>query len=76
MKLFLLNSRENNEPRKLSFIILGFFYNFLHISKVLLKKKKKKIPNSIGLKLAQVAQPRAEARSRTRLRWPSCKRAL
>ena len=40
MKLFLLNSRENNEPRKISFIILGFFYNFLHISKVLLKKKK------------------------------------
>jgi hypothetical protein len=27
MKLFLLNSRENNKPRKIGFTILGFFYN-------------------------------------------------
>jgi len=40
MKLFLLNSRENKKPRKISFTILPFFYSFLHISKVLLKKKK------------------------------------
>jgi hypothetical protein len=42
MKLFLLNSRENKESRKISFTILPFFYNFLHISKVLLKKKREK----------------------------------
>ena len=41
MKLFLLNSRENKKARKIGLTILGFFYNFLHISKVLLKKKKK-----------------------------------
>jgi hypothetical protein len=40
MKLFLLNSRENKKSRKISFTILPFFYDFLHISKVLLKKKK------------------------------------
>jgi hypothetical protein len=31
---------ENKKSRKISFTILPFFYNFLHISKVLLKKKK------------------------------------
>ena len=33
---------ENNKPRKISFTILAFFYIFLHISKVFLKKKKKR----------------------------------
>jgi hypothetical protein len=28
MKLFLLNTRENNKPRKISFTILAFFYIF------------------------------------------------
>jgi hypothetical protein len=42
MKLFLLNSRENNKPRKIGFTILRIFCNFLHISKVFLKKKMKK----------------------------------
>jgi hypothetical protein len=28
MKLFLLNSRENNKLRKIGFAILPFFYNF------------------------------------------------
>jgi hypothetical protein len=40
MKLFLLNSRENKESRKISFTILPVFYIFLQISKVFLKKKK------------------------------------
>jgi hypothetical protein len=40
MKLFLLNYRENKKARKISFTILPFLYIFLHISKVLLKKKK------------------------------------
>jgi hypothetical protein len=42
MKLFLLNSRENKKPRKIGFTILGFFYIFLYISKVILKKKRRK----------------------------------
>ena len=42
MKLFLLNSRENNKPRKIGFTNLGFFYHFLEFFKVLLKKKKEK----------------------------------
>ena len=33
---------ENNKPRKISFTILSFFYNFLHISKALLEKEKEK----------------------------------
>ena len=33
---------ENNKSRKISLIFLGFFYNFLQISRVLLKKKKEK----------------------------------
>jgi hypothetical protein len=33
---------ENNKPRKISFTFLAFFYIFLHISKVFLKKKRKK----------------------------------
>ena len=32
---------ENKKPRKISFTILSFFYNFLQISKVPLKKKRK-----------------------------------
>jgi hypothetical protein len=43
MKLILLNTMENKKTRKIGFTILGFFYNFLWISKVLLKKKRKKI---------------------------------
>jgi hypothetical protein len=42
MKLFLLNSRENKKARKISFTILPFFYIFLHISRVILKKKRRK----------------------------------
>ena len=33
---------ENDKPRKISFTILAFFYIFLHIYKVFLKKKKKR----------------------------------
>jgi hypothetical protein len=29
MKLFLLNTRKNKEPRKISLTFLGFFYTFL-----------------------------------------------
>jgi hypothetical protein len=41
MKLFLLNTMENLESRKIGLVFLAFFYNFLWISKASLKKKKK-----------------------------------
>jgi hypothetical protein len=34
---------ENQESRKIGWTFLGFFYNFLQISKVLLKKKREKL---------------------------------
>jgi hypothetical protein len=40
IKLFLLNTIENKEARKIGLTFLSFFYNFLQISKVLLKKKR------------------------------------
>jgi hypothetical protein len=40
MELFLLNAMENKKSRKIGFTILRFFYNFLQISKALLKKKR------------------------------------
>jgi hypothetical protein len=40
IKLFLLNTMENKESRKIGLTFLSFFYNFLHIFKVLLKKKR------------------------------------
>jgi hypothetical protein len=43
MKLFLLNTMKNKEPRKISLTFLGFIYNFLQLFKVLLKKKKEKL---------------------------------
>ena len=42
MELFLLNTMENKESRKIGLTILGIFYHFLPISKVLLKRKKKR----------------------------------
>jgi hypothetical protein len=43
MKLLLLNTMENKEPRKIGLAFLPFFYNFLQISKVLQKKKREKL---------------------------------
>ena len=43
MKLFLLNTMENRKSRKIGLKILGFFYNFLQISKVGQKKKKENV---------------------------------
>jgi hypothetical protein len=43
MKLFLLNTMENKKSRKIGLKILGFFYNFLQISKVGQKKKKENV---------------------------------
>jgi hypothetical protein len=41
MKLFLLNTMKNKEPRKISFTFLGFFYHFLEF--IWLWKKKKNL---------------------------------
>jgi hypothetical protein len=41
IKLFLLNTMENKKSRKIGLTFLPFFYNFLQISNVSLKKKKK-----------------------------------
>jgi hypothetical protein len=67
MKLFLLNSRENKKSRKIGFTILGFFYNFIHISKALLDRKRKTM-NTLGPKSAQVGPTTAETRPRARAR--------
>jgi hypothetical protein len=48
MKLFLLNTRENKEPRKIGLLFLGFSYHFLQFFKVLLKKKKEKLKTVMG----------------------------
>ena len=57
---------ENNKPRKISFTILAFFYIFLHISKVFLKKKRKRVKqNWAGFSpAAQVQRESARAPAR------------
>jgi hypothetical protein len=65
MKLFLLNTLENNNSRKIGFTILAFFYIFLHIFESLLKKKKKKIKGNWAdfSPAAQVQRESAPARA-------------
>jgi hypothetical protein len=41
MKLFLLNTRENKESRKIGFTILGFFYIFYNCFGSGIKRKGK-----------------------------------
>ena len=67
MKLFLLNTMENNKPRKIGLIILGFFYYFLPFFKVLLKKKKEKRGAVLGRFRSSRPKPeRIRARARAR----------
>jgi hypothetical protein len=74
MKLFLLNSMENNKFRKIGFTSLGFFYNFLHISKAGQKKKSEKIEQcSAAFSLDGPATQRNGARPRPRCQF--CGRA-
>jgi hypothetical protein len=62
---------ENNKPRKISFIILAFFYIFLHILKLCWKKKKKKIKgNWAGFSPA--AQDQGGKRPRAAAPWRLC----
>ena len=61
---------ENNKPRKIGLIILGFFYYFLQFFKVLLKRKRKTIkqywadsgPTSPGPGRTARSRPRARPR--------------
>jgi hypothetical protein len=58
---------ENKESRKIGLIFLSFFYNFLQISQVSLKKKRKKLKqcwakfNPGGPSLGEIARARARA---------------
>ena len=73
MKLFLLNSRENKEPRKIGLIILSFFYNFLQISKVALKKKRKN-SKQYWAEFSPAAQFQGRQRARARAREATLRR--
>jgi hypothetical protein len=68
MKLFLLNTMKNKEPRKISLTFLGFFYHFLEFIWLWKKKRKGKSVNSTGPDLVQDGPTTAEVRSRARLR--------
>ena len=62
---------ENNKLRKISFTILAFFYIFLHISKVFLKKKRKRVKqNWAGFSPA--AQDQGGKRPRAAAPWRLC----
>jgi hypothetical protein len=43
MKLFLINTMENQESNKIGWTFLGFFYNFLEFIWLSKKKKKKRL---------------------------------
>jgi hypothetical protein len=43
IKLFLLNTMENKESRKIGLTFLGFFYHFLEFTWLWKKKKKKNL---------------------------------
>jgi hypothetical protein len=67
LKLFLLNTMENKESRKIGLAFLPFsviFYIFLKLD----RKRKEKRRNSVGPNLAQAAQVHAETRTRPRPR--------
>jgi hypothetical protein len=75
MKLFLLNTLENKKSRKIGFTILGFFYNFLWISKVLLKKKKEKT-QQYWAGFSPGGPGPGKTRPRPRARWLFCEKGL
>ena len=59
---------ENNKPRKIGLIILGFFYYFLQFFKVLLKRKRKTIKQYWADSGPTSPGPGRTARSRLRAR--------
>ena len=66
---------ENNKPRKIGLIILGFFYYFLPFFKVLLKKKKEKEEQYWADSGPAGPSPGRKARPRAP-RWRLCTKAL
>ena len=71
---------ENKEPRKIGLTFLRFFYNFLQISQVLQKKKRKKLKqfwakSSPGGPTAQGtgARPRAPTHATVTLQIKPCR---
>jgi hypothetical protein len=66
MKLFLLNTMENKEPRKIGFKILGFFYNFLQVIWFWSKKKRRKATTVVGWFRPIGPVQRGEARASAR----------
>jgi hypothetical protein len=56
IKLFLLNTMENKESRKIGWTFLGFFYRFPKLD----RKRKRELMNSLGLKPARAGPARAE----------------
>jgi hypothetical protein len=75
MKLFLLNTMKNKEPSKISLTFLVFFYHFLQLFKVLLKKKKEKTGTVLGR--FQPRRPKSRGkRARARARWLFCEKSL
>jgi hypothetical protein len=72
MKLFLLNSRENKKARKIGLIFLGFFCNFIHVSKARQKKKKENVEQY----WADSGPTTQETRARPRPRWWLYRKAL
>jgi hypothetical protein len=75
MKLYLLNTMKNKEPRKISLTFLGFFYHFLQLFKVPLKKKKEKLEQCWAPFDFSGPGP-GETCARLRPRWGFCRNAL
>jgi hypothetical protein len=67
---------ENNKSRKISFTILAFFYNFLQISKVPLKKKRKNFKQYWANSSPGGPSPSGFVRARPRPRGRFCAEAL
>jgi hypothetical protein len=67
MELFLLNTMENKESRKIGLAFLPFFCNFQHISKVGQKKKIEKKKHYWAKSGSDGPGPRGNARARARV---------
>jgi hypothetical protein len=74
MKLFLINTMENKESRKIGLTFLPFFYNFLQISQVLQKKKRKKLKQFWAK--SSLGGPTQVESARSRPRCGLCRKAL
>jgi hypothetical protein len=75
MELFLLNTMENLESRKIGLTFLPFFCNFLQISKVGKKKKREKM-KQCWAKSGPGGPTCTGKRARPRPCWQLCEKAL